>query len=141
MWAEIGAWPWALDWVRDRALGKRLPPSWTWESDQDLQPIACPPAFRNVDIEPGPRWSLMKAACRSAREEPRRFNDMWGAGLITPRRSARRHRGAPSSLPRAGASDLLDDEHHHDGDPGSEHLDAAATKAISGKNNPNGRRS
>lgn len=38
MWAEIGAWPWALDDVRDFALVEKLPPTWTWKKASLVHP-------------------------------------------------------------------------------------------------------
>jgi hypothetical protein len=34
LWALIGAWPWASDAVRDRALGEDLPLDWTWNAEE-----------------------------------------------------------------------------------------------------------
>lgn len=39
LWALIGAWPWGLPEVQDRALAEGLSPSWSWESP-DLTAVA-----------------------------------------------------------------------------------------------------
>lgn len=35
LWALIGAWPWALPNVRERALAEQLPPRWTIRSSSE----------------------------------------------------------------------------------------------------------
>jgi hypothetical protein len=51
MWAEIGAWSWALKDVRDRAFAERLPPSWNWKKARLTLPRS---SMVQAEISPSP---------------------------------------------------------------------------------------